>query len=582
MSIGRTMYRVLIFVSIISLSIASPPYIANTLVTTNLNENDNGGKQLTCISCTHIRPITMRFVNPNGVTSVGPTSHCTNCFSVHQVSPISDYCLFYEKLSGGVEFAAARGYVIKVECTDGTNSTQAVINVNIIPNQYPVFAGSASATCLNPINVVALTTNDPVYTVTNVNDFENDVIYYNLTSIPVVDNFKIGIDGIIRVKTIPTDLCFPVITFFVKVRDSRDENPSPLVVTCPLQNYYTTPQLTNANRQTTVGEQLAVGSTVYTFTAIPSTPSLTYQLTTADPSLQGFFSVSGNNLILNQKLDAENAAMNVIRININISNGFCREVTYYLDVRVNDENDPPVLSPKDFSITLPEGSVAVVDANFGVTDPDLIDTHVYSIVSGNANGLFVIHPITGVITSTVLWDVDGGLHPGFVTLGVQVADIKAGSPTGATDSATVRITFTDIDDNPPVFNKAAFVFNIYDCTVPGIIGSVTATDADSSFGNNFVIYDPAEDANVKVFSNGQVFLKIQQSIGTSPPLTVTARGLGAVPKVTPWSSQVILSIANCTTQPLPGGGNSCSSRCKMSFSLGIAIILAILFGPTSY
>ena len=220
-----------------------------------------------------------------------------------------------------------------------------------------------------------------------------------------------------------------------------------------------------------------------------------------------------------------------------------------------------------------------MDANFGVTDPDVIDTHVYSIVSGNDNGLFVIHPSTGVITSTVTWDVDGGLHPSFVTLVVQVADIKAGSATGATDSATVRITFQDIDDNSPVFTKAAFVFPIYDCTLPGVIGSVTATDADSSF-NAFIIYDQSEDANVKVFSDGQVFLKVQQSIGTSPPLTVTAHGLGAVPKVTPWSAQVILSVANCTTQPPPDGGSSAGTLSFVNLATEVVLISVILLATT--
>ena len=61
-----------------------------------------------------------------------------------------------------------------------------------------------------------------------------------------------------------------------------------------------------------------------------------------------------------------------------------------------------------------------VDPEWAVTDEDDNDDPTYTIVGGNSNGRFTIHPTTGIITSTLEYDVDQGAMPDTDVLVVQV------------------------------------------------------------------------------------------------------------------------------------------------------------------
>ena len=61
-----------------------------------------------------------------------------------------------------------------------------------------------------------------------------------------------------------------------------------------------------------------------------------------------------------------------------------------------------------------------IDPQWTPVDEDANDTPTYTIVGGNTNGRFAIDPTTGIITSTLEYDVDQGAMPTTDTLVVQV------------------------------------------------------------------------------------------------------------------------------------------------------------------
>lgn len=88
------------------------------------------------------------------------------------------------------------------------------------------------------------------------------------------------------------------------------------------------------------------------------------------------------------------------------------------------------------------------------TDPDPNQEITYSLVqSAFDRAKFVIHPTSGVIVTAHIFDRDEPIHEKFVFVTVQATD--NGLPP-LDDVCTFNVTIEDINDNPPVFNKARY------------------------------------------------------------------------------------------------------------------------------
>lgn len=101
------------------------------------------------------------------------------------------------------------------------------------------------------------------------------------------------------------------------------------------------------------------------------------------------------------------------------------------------------------------------------TDPDANTTLTYSIISGNADGVFGIDQHSGELTVVDTTNLDYETTPSY-TLTIQISDGTL------TDTATATITVTDIDDTPPRCGTWS-----YSPTTP-TSGAVTATLASST------------------------------------------------------------------------------------------------------
>lgn len=76
-----------------------------------------------------------------------------------------------------------------------------------------------------------------------------------------------------------------------------------------------------------------------------------------------------------------------------------------------------IFFPDEFSLSLWQISL---DPIWTPLDEDQNDFPTYTIVSGNTNNYFAINPTTGVITSTLKYDIDQSAMPTTQTIVVQV------------------------------------------------------------------------------------------------------------------------------------------------------------------
>lgn len=177
-----------------------------------------------------------------------------------------------------------------------------------------------------------------------------------------------------------------------------------------------------------------------------------------------------------------------------------------LTVRLTDANDnPPAFEQRVYTALIDEG-----DAHFDpplrvqARDPDVTSFIKYSIVSGNSYNLFTINPQSGDITVTSRQGLDVSLlRTDLITLTVQASDGGSGI-----DTAIVKITVRDANNNSPIFQKDRYVASVPEASPPGtLVEQVSATDADAG-ANALITYrilkgafdDFSIDANTGIVS----------------------------------------------------------------------------------
>lgn len=177
-----------------------------------------------------------------------------------------------------------------------------------------------------------------------------------------------------------------------------------------------------------------------------------------------------------------------------------------LTVRLTDANDnPPAFEQHLYTALIDEGDVRFdPPLKVQARDPDVTSFVKYSIVSGNSYNLFTINPQTGDITVTSRQGLDVSLlKSDVITLTVQASDGGSGI-----DTAIVKITVRDANNNIPVFQKERYIASVPEASPPGtLVEQVSATDADTG-ANAHVTYrilkgafdDFTIDANTGVVS----------------------------------------------------------------------------------
>ncbi|XP_051716060.1 protocadherin Fat 2 [Ctenopharyngodon idella] len=170
----------------------------------------------------------------------------------------------------------------------------------------------------------------------------------------------------------------------------------------------------------------------------------------------------------------------------------------------------------------------------------------YTILSGNEDGRFQINPMTGLLSLNAALDFELCRE---YYLSVEGA---RGKPL-LSDIATVIINITDVNDNPPVFNRSSYRTVIAEDISPGdMVLQVTAIDLDGP-PNNFIMYsivngDPKQQFSIDPRTGHITVLSmLDREEITHYSLTVQAADEGSPPLSS--AVQVTVTVSDVNDNP---------------------------------
>ncbi|ALC40498.1 shg [Drosophila busckii] len=163
-------------------------------------------------------------------------------------------------------------------------------------------------------------------------------------------------------------------------------------------------------------------------------------------------------------------------------------------------------------------------------DPDPNQEITYSIVqSAFDRPKFLINPQSGVIVTIHTFDRDEPIHEKFVFVTVQATD--NGRPP-LDDVCTFNVTIEDINDNPPVFNKAHYDESMSENTqLDAVVMSISASDFDDG-NNSIIMYEILRERDFQYFKidkdSGIIYLSRPIDRRPSQMYTINVRAYNVV------------------------------------------------------
>ncbi|XP_069781342.1 protocadherin Fat 4 isoform X2 [Narcine bancroftii] len=255
---------------------------------------------------------------------------------------------------------------------------------------------------------------------------------------------------------------------------------------------------------------------------------LTY--TIIDGNEQGAFTLtSSGQLSLIVSLDRETTAQFVLTVIATDAGSPVLTGTGTITLIVDDINDNvPAFDFKTYHATIPENAPTGTDVllvNSTDADEGLNAVISYSLVGDNSK--FSINPSTGqIITSSLL------NRESKETYNLVVVATDGGILQAKSSSATVLLTVSDINDNPPRFHHFPYVTHIPAPTNKGsFVFAVTVSDADA--GSNAELWYSLTGRNVEKFRidphRGAIMAAQRLIGGTDITVTVNVKDSGTHP-----------------------------------------------------
>ncbi|XP_078395822.1 protocadherin Fat 4 isoform X1 [Cetorhinus maximus] len=245
---------------------------------------------------------------------------------------------------------------------------------------------------------------------------------------------------------------------------------------------------------------------------------------------EGAFTLTPNGqLSLVMNLDRETTAQFVLTVIATDAGSPVLTGTGTITLIVSDINDNiPTFAFKTYHATIPEDVLTGTDVLLvNATDVDEGSNAVisYSLVGGNSH--FSINPSTGqIITSALLNRENKEMYS------LVVVATDGGIPQAMSSSATVFLTVSDINDNPPRFRHFPYVTHIPAPTNAGsFVFAVTVSDDDE--GSNAELQYSLTGRNVEKFqidpSRGAIMAAQKLTGGTDITVTVNVKDSGIYP-----------------------------------------------------
>ncbi|XP_059153706.1 protein dachsous-like [Physella acuta] len=525
--------------------VAAKPEITGFTKVVKIKEGTSVNEELSKITC-H---------DPDGdktttsITSMVPNNPCSLCFEV--LNNGADESLQYRAGVGTLDHSSAPSYLLTLTCSDMNHeSTTEVIEVTVLPNTPPHFDPDK---LFDSATMSAGMTSGTVVYHAQADDEEHDDIKYSLQVLPASSAGNYVIDPVTGEIKTTVDLkreCRNDVTFKVGISDGTN-TVGPLVIDGSIPDANVPPVAANLDTTVQVPED-ATGTAYKMLFSDGNGDPVTYTVTSNNAPGVAQFTLDGKNpnVDIAGALNYEDLASRQTDLTIQATDGFCTSSPYHLRLKVTDVNEPPKITPDRTEFEVCEGQ-REFDSHLHVLDEDQPDTQRWTLLpmTSNPEGQFGIDPTTGFLKTLMDYDVDVVTTPRRKTFYVQVED-----KGGLTSSATVEVTFVDCNDNAPIFDIPDYTFAATECTSAGTkIGTISATDKDSSREQNNVIYYQGSGGGVSVGSGGEVVITQALKAGTVVTFNAYAYDRGQTPGPLRSKNPAVISVrfTPCPTTPPP-------------------------------
>ena len=384
-------------------------------------------------------------------------------------------------LVGAVDYETLTNYTLTVVAVDGgpsplTGSVEVLVQLLDVNDNRPVFIATATSITISD----SVTENTTILTVqaTDSDSGVNGQITYRIqTAAPLMVN---GVTGEVAVGP---DLVAGIFSVLVTVTDDGSPSlSSQLTLTLTVTDTNEPPLFPNALYTAEVSEGEPVDAVIVTVTAIDvdigSNAVLTYSIE-QNPVL-GINSSSGGVFLLAQP-DYEQTSTYLVTITAVDQGDVPLSATAMLRVTVLDENDnTPIFLGAPYSAFVSEdASPGLLVLSVNATDSDSTSNGALSYSIADSSFFSIDISSGDVIVSQ---DLDREVISE-VTLTVEVRD---GGQPFLTNTTTITISISDVDDNPPLLSASSLAVAIpEDLGIDASVAAVMATDADS--GTNAAI-----------------------------------------------------------------------------------------------
>jgi gliding motility-associated-like protein len=368
--------------------------------------------------------------------------------------------------AASLDYEVTVQFVLTVRVTDGTNSDNATITIDLnnLNDNAPVANDDAVTINENSAN------GSSVHTVI-ATDADGNTLTYTITAGNTSGAFGINsTTGAITVAD-PTRLNYETLNQFVlTVRVSDGTNNDNATITIDLNNLNdNAPVATDAT--VSIDENSANGTPVHSVAATDADGnSLTYTITSGNTT--GAFTINSATGAVTvadvTRLDYETISQFVLMVRASDGTNH-DDATITIDLNnLNDNvpvaNNATVFIDENLANGMPVHSVVATDADG--------NTLTYTITAGNTSGAFALNSVTGAITVADATKLD------YETLNQFVLTVRVSDGTN-NDDATITVDLNNLDDNTPVANDAAV--SIDENSANGtLVHTVVATDADGN------------------------------------------------------------------------------------------------------
>ena len=285
-------------------------------------------------------------------------------------------------------------------------------------------------------------------------------------------------------------------TFTVSVSDANSSSTTDITFQL-LDINDNEPMITNLLSQYDINENSAIGTEVFTVTAMDadlgSNAVVSYSISSSP------FTINENTGIVTVDASLDYEATTEYLVTITASDGTLssnQSVTIYV-IDIND--NAPVFSMSNYTAQVTEhSSITTSIVNVSATDNDSGAFGMISYALEGDNGLFRIVSTTGEVV--INQDID---REAVTQLTFTVVASDGGNPAMSA-SASVVVSIIDINDNSPMFQQPSYTVRVReDTAVSTNIITILATDADE-VGNPNSQIDYSFETSSSVFSISQM------------------------------------------------------------------------------